>query len=225
MPTYDNSLTLPPYSPELLLPGVDGYAFGSLNRNAPVTRMAITSVAIAANVATLGVKVFEGNIPVVGGRISVSGTSTDAGAANVNNIAISAVSINSLTGIGTVTYAATGGNQTTTPDTGMAYVLVSEVGETLVNASSKAFALPSVRGVNGMTLTWSTLYPSAPAGVTMTLQAAMEDIDSQYTTLDTSTNVNGDVRSITLTLFRFVRVTASGVSGGSSPTSVVRIAI
>jgi hypothetical protein len=225
MPPYDNSLTLPPFSPDLLLPGVDGYAFGSLNRNAPITRMAVTSVAIATNVATLAVKVLEGDIPTVGRKISVSGTSTDAGAANVNAIALSTVSINSLTGIGTVTYAATGGNQVTTPDTGMAYVAVSEVGETLVNASSKAFALPSVRGGNGMTLTWSTLYPSAPAGVTMTLQAAMEDIDAQYTTLDTSTNASGDIRSITLTLFRFVRVTASGVSGGTLPTSIVRIAI
>jgi hypothetical protein len=59
----------------------------------------------------------------------------------------------------------------------------------------------------------------------MTLECADFDIDSEYVQVDSSNDVGGDNRSITLTRFRFVRVTASGVTGGSSPTAIVRLGI
>lgn len=210
-----------------LLPNVLGYAFGSHNVNSSTVKMIVTSVAIASNVATIGVNVRQGNIPAVGALITVTGTTTDSGAANVNNIALTAVNIVASTGIGTVSYAATGANQGTTPDAGVAHVPVPEVGEALVNQSSQAFAVPQSGGQsqNGITVTWRTRYPSAPGAVTMALQAAEVNEDSQFSTLDTSTSTSGETRSITLTRLMFLRVNASGVSGGSSPTAVVTIAI
>ena len=90
--------------PPMLLPGIPGYFFGSLP-SGPTARMLVTSVTIAGDVATLGVEMVEGNIPAVGSLISVRGTQTASGAANVSNVALSAVSINAQTGVGTVSFA------------------------------------------------------------------------------------------------------------------------
>lgn len=224
MPTY---FFYPPNSPNpLLLPGVNGFLQGYLNVNQPMARMAVTSVAVASNVVTIGVKMLEGNHPTTGALITVAGTSTDSGVANVNGQPLLSATFNLATGTGTVSYAATGSNQATTADNGMAYVPVQEVGEGLVAKTTIAFAIPSVGGHNdnGLTLTWSTSYPVAPSGVTVQLQAAMFDQDSQYAVLDTSTNVNGEIRAITLTRYRFVRAKISGVSG-TNPTVVIKIGI
>ncbi len=226
MPPYDAS-PAPPTSPLLLIPGVPGYAFGSKNANASTTLLQITKVAITGNVATVTVLVREGNIPTTAGLITITGTQTLASLFNVTNVAITGVTINATTGIGTITFALVHADVAQTVDAGQGYVPVPQIGEALVNGSSQAFALPNLTGHNdnGLTITWRTAFPSAPAAVTMTLQAAEEDKDSEYQTLDTSTSTSGDLRLITLTRFRFVRVTASGVSGGSNPTSVVTINI
>jgi hypothetical protein len=211
-----------------LLPNVLGYAFGSHDNTRPTRRGTVNSVAIASNVATIGVVLLEGYIPKIGDLITVVNTASDGGAANVVNVALTAVNISTTTGAGTLSYAATGTNQTTTPDSGMFYIPVPEVGETLANGSSQAFAVPeagSGHDDNGLTITWRTYYPSAPGAVTMALQASEVDQDSQYSTLDTSTNTGGETRVITLTRFRFLRVNASGVSGGTFPTVVATIAI
>lgn len=211
-----------------LLPNVLGYAFGSHDNTRPTRRGIVTSVAVSGNVVTLGVQLLEGYIPKAGDLITVVSTASDSGGANVTNVAITSVSIAAATGIGTIVYPATATNQTTTPDSGMFYIPVPEVGEALVNESSQAFAVPetgSGHDDNGLTITWRTYYPSAPSTVTMALQAAEVDQDSQYSTLDTSTSTSGETRVITLTRFRFLRVNASNVSGGTLPTAVVTIAI
>jgi len=188
--------------------------------------MQVTSVAVASNVVTIGAQVLEGPIPTTGGLITVVGTSSGSGVANVQAATILQATFNAATGLGTVAYSATGSNQGTTTDSGNAYVPIQEVGEGLVAKTTVAYAIPSVGGHNdnGLTLTWSTNYPVAPSGVTVQLQAAMVDVNSQYGILDTSTNVNGEIRSVTLTRFRFVRAVISGVTG-TNPTSVIKIGI
>lgn len=225
MTAYVSSPAGPP--PVELLPGVTGYAFGSRNLNKPTVRMTITSVAVSGNVATVGVQIVEGYIPSVGDLITVTGTTTIGGAANVTNQAITAVNITATTGAGTISFALTHADQSVQPDTGMGFVPIPEVGEALANGTSQAFAIPSKEGFNdnGLTITWSTRFPSSPGSVTMTLEAAMENEDSQFITLDTSTNVTADERLITLTRFRFLRIRAANVAGGSSPTVIARIDI
>jgi hypothetical protein len=59
--------------------------------------------------------------------------------------------------------------------------------------ASQQFALPSYAGTpnNGRTVSWQTLYGSAPSAVSVVLQTAMNDVDAQYATVD---NIHGDRR-------------------------------
>jgi len=209
----------------MLQPGVPGYAFGSWNANAPTTLMQVTNISLTSNVATVTVLVREGNIPAVGSLISISGTTTASGAFNVSNIAITGVSIVAATGIGTITFALTHADVPSAADAGQAYVPVPEVAEALSNSTSQQFGVQEDVGMNdnARTVTWSTAYPSAPGAVTMDLQASLFDIDGQYVKVDESTNAAGEQRSITLQNFRFLRLKASGVSGGSSPSVIAKI--
>lgn len=189
--------------------------------------MSVSNVALTSNVATLTAAVIEGDIPIVGSLISVIGTATSAGLFNVTNVSVASVSIDPITGKGTITFALINADVPSAPDSGLAYVPVPEVGEALVNGTSQAFSVPEEIGMNdnAMTITWSTHYPSAPSTVTMTLQASMVDQDSQYVTLDSSSNTSGEVRSSTLRRYKFLRVVASNVSGGTNPSAIVRIDI
>jgi hypothetical protein len=230
---------LPPYNanpgvntfPVLLQPGVNGYAFGSLNVNFPTTMMEISAVTLIGNVAGVSVLVREGAIPIPGSLLTIRGTSTASGAFNVVNVPIGTVTIDPVTGIGTITFTIVHADVAPVADTGQAYVPVPEVGELLpapgLTQASQAFAIQDIAGhnENGLTIQWSTSYPAQPSTVLMTLQVADVDQDSQYQMLDSSNNTNGDSRSITLTRFRFLRVLASGVTGGASPTAIVRIGI
>lgn len=210
-----------------MIPGVTAYLLGNLNVNLPTTRMVVTSVAVASNVVTLGVTIVEGNIPTPGSYITVVGTLTDGGAANVFGVLITAVNIVAATGKGFITYAATGSNQGFTADVGMAYVPVVETTEALIVMATRAVAIPDYQGqeTNGLTVTWETVYPSAPSGVTVQLQAALQNVPSQYATLDTSTSVGGEIRSITLTRYNFLRANISSVTGGTIPTGIIKVTI
>jgi hypothetical protein len=220
----------PTYPPDqtvaLLIPGVTTYLLGGLNVNLPTCRMVVTSVAISSNVATIGVTIVEGNIPPPGSYITVRGTLTDGGAANVFGV-ITVVNINAFTGQGFISYAATGTNQAITPDVGSAYVPVIETTEALIVMATRAVAIPDYQGQesNGLTVTWETLYPSAPSGVTVQLQAALVNQPNEYATLDTSTTVGGEIRAITLTRYNFLRANITSVTGGTNPVGIIKVTI
>ena len=52
---------------------------------------------------------------------------------------------------------------------------------------------------------WRTAYASTPGSVAVTLQGAMDDVDAQYVTVDSSTSTAGETRIIA-SPFRFFRV-------------------
>ena len=229
MPPYNSSPAVNTFPP-LLQPGVTGYAFGSRDSSFPTTLMEIVAVTLIGNVAGISVLLREGKIPVPGSLLTIRGTSAANGAFNVVNVSIGTVSIDASTGIGTITFTLVHADVAPVADAGMAYVPVPEVGELLPSSgsqASQAFAIQDIAGQNenGLTLSWSTTYPAPPSTVLMTLECADFDIDSEYVQVDSSNDTGGDNRSITLTRFRFVRVTASGVTGGSSPTAIVRLGI
>jgi hypothetical protein len=222
---------MPPYSaspfqpnPVLLLAGQPGYAFGSFSEHLPDTRMQVTTTARAASVATVGVKILEGNAPAVGSLISIIGTTQAGGAFNVTNAALTAVTIDAVLGTGTVQFAIGAGTTAQAADFGTAMVPTPEVGEALTNTASQSFAVPEPTGrnTNEKTVTWSTAYPTAPATVSMLLQGSLFDIDAQYQTIDTSTNTAGEERVSTLTHYRFFRLKATNVTG-ASPTCIGKI--
>ena len=86
--------------------------------------------------------------------------------------------------------------------------------------SSIQLALPSFTGAQGenvRTIAWQTSFASAPTAVNVVLQAADQDADANYATVDTSTNVNGERRQI-LVRARFIRARLVSQTGGGAIT-------
>lgn len=140
MPAYSNN---PLQAIALALPGTPVYVWGSFNDRVSPTKMTVSNVALASNVATLTVQVIEGNVPVAGQLVTVSGTQTSSGAFNVTAVAIASVSINATTGAGTITFALTHANVSSTPDSGLAVAPQLVVPEAVTtNENSVPVALP-----------------------------------------------------------------------------------
>jgi hypothetical protein len=171
--------------PPLLVIGTPGYSAGSPGTPGPSTRMAVTQSAVAANVVTLTVAVVEGNIPAVGDIVYVSATKNNAGALNTAvGIALTGVTINATTGVGTITYPVTTGNLAPTADVGFAISKATDVPEALVaNQAYRAFAIPKLSGDGpNRSFTINVAFPTVGGAVLKwILQAAMRNIDSDYT--------------------------------------------
>jgi hypothetical protein len=86
--------------------------------------------------------------------------------------------------------------------------------------SSQQFALPSYAGFpeNGRTIRWQTLYGTAPSAVNVVLQTAMNDADAQYATIDTSSAISGEARTIAGVRGNFIRAKLSSITGGAGVT-------
>lgn len=186
----------------------------------------ITQYASLTNVVTITVAIVEGNIPAVGDLITVQGLA--APAANVTNVALTGVNINANTGIGTLTYAAT------TPDVqpaqatgGQARTFVPEVPEASVpNQAYQAFAIPRsarLESAAGREMALSVTYPSAPAVLKYNLQAAINNVDSEFVSLGTDIAAAGTTLFTVPAVYNFVRYKDTGSSGGASPTVIAKI--
>ncbi len=220
MPQYQNN----PFQPvRALQAGVPEYLYGSFAADVAPTRMLVSQVEIVSDVATLTVTVTDGNTPAVGSLISVHGTQTGSGEFNVNRVPLTAVSISVATGVGTVSFALTGSNVGPVADAGVAVVDTPEVGDTLAAGSSVACTPLYQQTVpTGLrTISASCSFPTIPTGVTVSLQGANENIDSQYTTIGSvATVVSGAVTAsqavFTGVGYRFYRLYTSGLTGTGS---------
>ena len=224
MPTYQSTpaqKVIP-----MLTPGNPSYAFGSLNTLVPTTLMQVTNVALTSNVATLTVQVREGNIPAVGSLITVRGTSNSSGAFNVSNVALASVSITASTGIGTVTFALTHADVGSAAAAGQAFVPVPEVAESLVQGTkSQAFAIQNVLG-KGYGISWAYTCPSVPSTISIQLEGAINDNDSEYTLIgvaQTTTSGYNEFFASVPELVNFVRLNPTVVTGGTLPTIVGKL--
>jgi hypothetical protein len=86
--------------------------------------------------------------------------------------------------------------------------------------SSAQFALPAFTGAaadQGRQISWQTSFSAAPTAVNVVLQAADVDADANYTTVDTSTNVNGERRQV-LVRSRFLRARLVSQTGAGAIT-------
>jgi hypothetical protein len=212
---------MPPYGqapPTLLQPGQNGYFFGSYNANKPNPRFAVTSTAGDGATATIIVALREGFAPAVGDLVTVSGTTRAAGAFNVTNVALSAVSLDPVTGVGTLQYASTG-NVGAGADAGQAIILNGEVPELLpVNGASQALAIQTAAGQNdnGKNIAWATRFTVAPLAVTLHLQGALLDIDADYVDIGTTTSLTGDNLVVSNVTQRFYRILVTDYSGSTA---------
>jgi hypothetical protein len=66
------------------------------------------------------------------------------------------------------------------------------------NTAGTQFALPSFTGTadGGTAIRWQTIFGSAPTAVSIVLQAAMADVDTEYATIDSTAALTGEARSI-----------------------------
>ncbi len=209
----------------LLQPGVPGYAFGSIDRSFPTTLLQITNVALTSNVATVTVLIRKGKIPIAGALISITGTTTASGAFNVPGIAISTVTIDASTGIGTITFALTHADVGSAADAGQGYVPVPEVAEALAVQKSQAFGIQNKIG-GGYGLTWAYTCPSAPSTIAIQLEGAENNNDSEFTIIGSSqTATSGYTETVAQVpnLVNFVRLRITATTGGSSPTIIGKI--
>ncbi|MBA0085894.1 MAG: hypothetical protein HRJ53_12925, partial [Acidobacteria bacterium Pan2503] len=149
MPAYTNN----PPTRRGITAGLPAYSAGSFPVGQQPARMWVTSLAVAANVVTAGVKMVEGNTPAVGALATVIGTVVAGAPANVTNVAITAISLNAQ-GVGTITYPATTGNLSTTADGGQVIFFPADVGETTVVQKYLQFALDPAGGY-GLTWAWA----------------------------------------------------------------------
>ena len=83
------------------------------------------------------------------------------------------------------------------------------------------FAIPSFTGLpdGGTSVRWQTIFGTAPTAVSIALQGAMADIDSEYQTIDTTTNTAGEARTVTAVQAKFLRIKFTSSTGGSGLTA------
>lgn len=83
------------------------------------------------------------------------------------------------------------------------------------------FAISSFAGQpdTGATVRWQTIFGGAPTAVNMVLQAAMADVDAEYQTVDTTTVVGGEARTVAGVQAKFLRIKFVSSTGGSGLTA------
>ena len=89
-------------------------------------------------------------------------------------------------------------------------------------AAGSQFALTAAGGYapeTGFTVRWQTVFGSNPTAVNLTLQSAINDVDAEYQTIDTSTAVGGEGRTVTGVQGRFLRIKFNSSTGGSGLTA------
>ena len=130
-----------------------------------------------------------------------------------------------LTGIGTVTFALTHADVTSTPDAGAADVPVPEVAEAMTNSTGLQLTMQPASGLpnNSRDVEWTILTPSAPASFSAALQVADTDAEVDYTTIDTATAVGS--RQVAGVRANFIRIKLSSVVGGTLPTVIGKVLV
>jgi hypothetical protein len=91
----------------------------------------------------------------------------------------------------------------------------ADAGAAPVTGSTFAIAAMSSR-----TVTWQTIFASAPGSCTVALQGSL-DGGTTWNTLDSSTATGGEIRNITLTGVLLIRAVKAAQSGGGALTVIV----
>lgn len=232
MPQY-NATGFPPL-PEVAIPSKPAYFLGSLPTATDDTYMRVSNVSIAANVAIVVGTIFRGNVPTVGSYISIRGTQTNSGIFNVSAAQITTVSGNIATGVYSITFVLTNANISAINDSGLAIIPIAEVPEACANGTSVAIYVPSneLRDLGQKSITVATTFPSLPTAATVTLYSAINNVQAaepEWTSMGVVATVASGAQTVgPLVTFatpagRFFRVAVSGVTGGTTPTIVVKM--
>ena len=93
------------------------------------------------------------------------------------------------------------------------------------NTAGSQFALPSYTGLpdGGTSVRWQTVFGAAPTAVNIVLQAAMNDVDAEYQTIDTTTATAGEGRTVANVQAKFLRIKFVSSTGGSGLTAKILV--
>ena len=209
---------------KLLISGRPAYLYGSYNDKTSPTFGYVISNSAVGTVGTVVFQIRDGNDPMVGALITVRGTANSGGVFNVVNAVILTAVTNLDTGVSTVTYAISSTTQASAADNGQVEVPQPEVGEAIVAGSSApvavSFSTANPDQKRGITAVVS--FPTIPTAALVVLQQAVQDIDSEYATINTVATVAGSAITtgpqvtIDPVLGRFFRFNTSGVTGSGT---------
>jgi hypothetical protein len=222
MPAYINS---PFQKPLLVQKGVCTYLIGSFSQLVGNTKLAVVSVTIAANVATVIATLIDGPALVAGALVSIINTTTGTGEFNVNRAVITGTpSYNVTTNQWTFTFALTGSNVGVTADSGTVIVEPAEVGESVTTSyTSRSCLIQAPEGDSQFTVPFTVQAGASITAMTATLQVALKEQSNEWTnttTVVTKTGANtytaGPVVEATLQRGYLYRVAVTAVTGTDS---------
>jgi len=257
MAIYNKSAFGPPYKPNVqFVTGIlPQYLFGSYDTKTQPFLFNISQVQLTSDVVTATVQLAAGGggvsggvpnpAPQVGAVMGVHGTTTAAGAFNVDPTTVTGVTYDPSTGSGTISYAATHADVGLTADSGQLVVNPYETGDTV---SAGVASIP-VSQVNTPDASDNSrcFYAEAvwlgtlPTSATIVLQGANVDYDNRYAVLENSagtlatetlaasdalavvtggavTQSGAEYRFITS---RFLRALVLAYTGGDSTTKLI----
>lgn len=221
MPYFDAA----PNAPTILVSaGSKTYLLGKIAPEGGT--MYVTSVAIATNVATVGVSSFSGALPIIGTQVTIRGTSQSSGAFNVTNAVVTAVTLDA-TGTGTITFALTSANLSTTTDGGVLTFEPQVTGETVVNNSFTipgALARPTGARSTNAVFAQVSLPATGVTALTATMQVS-EDGNNWISTTAVLTVTGSAPTTVAYfeTTALFVRAALTGLAGSGVAVIVVGI--
>ncbi len=236
MPAY-SSYTTQLANPTLqAVPGLPVYVYGGLNWTVARTRMTVTAVQLTSPNAVVTGTVIEGQVPVVGQLVTITGAVPTY--FNVTGATISAVSSAATPDVGvySITFSLTNSNIATTASPGLAVAPQIESSETCVNGSSIAVAIQNnTPSTDSRSLRADVSFPTDPAAVTVDLYTAQYDIDSEYQYLANVLTFTGGVASpsdpgsvvvpgVTANFAR-LKVSSLGAAVGVTPKIIGKISV
>lgn len=241
MPFYIQSPFKP--VPQLLIAGTPAYVFGSFNDKTGPTLGVVLSDSGNGTTSTVTFQIISGNIPITDTLVTIVGTANNAGAFNVTNAQVLSVTQVDTPddGVYTITFLGTGTGAKAN-DYGQLIIQQREIGDALTSAGGSSFPVNAGAAgpnSNGKSLSVTVKLPATTAanpstlsGVTVNIQGANLDLDSEYNTIgvvgtglaagtttdwqsgqgDTATGTLA-AGSVTFPNFRFYRLNVSAATG------------
>lgn len=195
MALYSNSAFGPPFKTvkRIGTQTEPNYLFGDFDTKTQPFLFSVTSVAITSNVATVTGTLRSGggaspnNVPVVGAKMGVRGTTTNSGAFNVDPATVTGVTFTASTGAVSVTFALTHANVSTTTDTGDLVIDPAESFDLVASGSASAPAAliftPDESDNSRCLYAHAKWTGTSPSAATVVLQVANVDNDADYDTV------------------------------------------
>ena len=253
MALYSNSAFGPPYKSIARLSAQiePNFFFGSRDYKTQPFLFSVTNVALTSNVATVTGTLISGggdspnNVPTVGSKMGVLGTTSTSGLFNVDPATVTAVTWTASTGVAAISFALTHANVSSAADVGQMVVQSAIVPDPVASGTASApYALVFTPDESdnsrclGFQAQWSGTMPSAAS---VALQGANVDDDSQYMCIENtqgclSTGVvaaSGALATIASSAvtqsgalysfvgIKFLRVKVLSMTGGDGTTGLV----